>query len=116
MTNEEKIKKEKEVKLTTLQKICTLETRLTTLSAQPVAIYWRHPFQIAHISTFPYCDGQVTTIRGTNVHFSIGGQDCHIPLTFLSEDILKLLWDTYQRECEEHLTKERFQEAMKGLE
>lgn len=115
MTNEEKIKKEKEVELTTLQKICTLETRLTTLSAQPVAIYWRHPFKIV-FPFFPCSDGQVTTIRGTDVHFSIGGHDCYISLTFLSERILKMLWNSYKRECEETLTKERFQEAMKGLE
>lgn len=116
MTNEEKTKKEKEAELTTLQKICTLEARLTTLSAQPVAIYWLHPFEIVHISTFPYQGGKVSIIRGTDVHFNIGGQDCCIPLTFLSERILKMLWNSYKRECEEHLTKERFQEAMKGLE
>ena len=115
MTNKERAEKKKEVELTTLQKICTLEARLTTLSAQPVAIYWKHPFAFGRISSFPYHCGQVTTIRGTELHFNIGGQDCGISLTCLNEDFLKQLWNAYKRECEETLPKKRYEEAIKGL-
>lgn len=116
MTNKERAEKKKEVELTTLQKITTLEARLTTLSAQPVAIYWRNPFAFCRVSSFPYHCGKVTTIRGTDIHFNIGSQDCGIPLTWLSEGILKQLWKAYKRECEETLPKERYEEVMKGLE
>jgi hypothetical protein len=115
MTNQERAEKTKEVELTTLQKICTLNARLTTETAQPVAIYWHHPFAMCFGET-PHRVGYVWRIHATHVYFKIDDKIYSLPLTWLSESMLKDLWSAYKRECEETLPKERYKEVMKGLE
>ena len=113
MTNQERAEKKKEVELTALQKINTLQARLTTLSAQPVQVYWHDYFAMCRTSSGNW--GRVTEIRNSDVHFKIGDKNYSIPLTWLSNHILDELWKAFLRECKEALSADRFAKETEGL-
>jgi len=113
MTNQEKAEQAKATELSAFQKITTLAGRIAAKCAH---VYWKSHFSFGFRDGYADQCGVVKEIRGSYVHGEICGVPFCMPLQWFGDSpYIQQLWKSYVKECEDNLTKECYDEVIKGL-